>query len=314
MNKQNSFITSYCLAVAVMLALLGPLAQKGWGDFILLNDEQFTVNSFHNQGTLYDRSRVFIVLGGEVRGLRIQDSSTANISGGSVSSLDARDYSTVNISSGNVTILYANESSVVGMSGGFLEDHLISCALSVVNLSGGNVSRLWPCNSSTANISGGDMEYLTAYDSSTNNISGGYMAYLYAEGSSTVNLSGGNVSHLYAHDSSVVTFYGRDFLASGGLILDGERVLGTGNLSGVWMDGTWWAVNIHGNPPTATIRAIPEPATLLLLGLGAVMLRRRCHGNPYYRVQKHQCELFSQHKLVPWLITKKSLLFRRYAE
>jgi len=51
--------------------------------------------------------------------------------------------------------------------------------------------------------------------------------------------------------------------------------LGTGTLSGEWLDGTPWTVNILSNYPTARILAIPEPATFLLLGLGAVMLRRK---------------------------------------
>jgi len=34
-------------------------------------------------------------------------------------------------------------------------------------------------------------------------------------------------------------------------------------------------VNISTNDPTATILAIPEPGTLLLLVLGAVMVRKK---------------------------------------
>jgi hypothetical protein len=85
------------------------------------------------------------------------------------------------------------------------------------------------------------------------------------------------VSYLRASQSSVVTFHGRDFGLHGGLWLDGDRVLGTGLLTGEWTDGTPWAVNILDNASTATIRAIPEPATLLLLALGGavLVLRRR---------------------------------------
>jgi len=82
------------------------------------------------------------------------------------------------------------------------------------------------------------------------------------------------VNYLYAYGYSEVTFYGRNFDYGSGLTLDGNRVLGTGTLSGEWLDGTPWALNILGNSSTATI-LVPEPATLFLLGLGAVMLRKR---------------------------------------
>jgi len=207
------------LFVATILALLGPLAQKGRGNFVLLHDEQLTVNSHHNQGTLYDTSRAFIVSGGSVDSLDAYDSSSVDISGGSVSYyLNAYNYSTVNISGGSV---------------GRLED------------------------SSAVNISGGSVEGLCTW------------AF------STADISGGSITNLDAYDSSVVTFYGQNFHVGAGLTFDGERVLGTGTLSGEWMDGTRWAVNIFTNQPTANIFAIPEPATLLLLGLGAVMVRRK---------------------------------------
>jgi hypothetical protein len=98
---------------------------------------------------------------------------------------------------------------------------------------------------------------------------------LNASNTSTANISGGSVDYLGAFDSSTVIFHGRDFQVAGSLVLDGDRVLGIGLLSGEWMDGTPWSVSILMHDPTATILAIPEPATLFLLGLGAVLLRKR---------------------------------------
>jgi hypothetical protein len=205
----------------IVLALLGPLAQKGRGDFVLLNDEQLTVNSYHYQGTLFDTSHVFIVPGGSVHTLG-------------------------------------------------------ACNYSVVDISGGSILDLNAYNFSAVEISGGNVNTLDTYNSSTASISGGSITGLYPHDSSTVGISGGSITQLAAYDYSVVTLYGQNFCVGGGLAFDGERVLGTGILSGEWMDGTRWVVNILTNRLTATILAIPEPATLLLLGLGAVMVRKRC--------------------------------------
>jgi hypothetical protein len=117
---------------------------------------------------------------------------------------------------------------------------------------------------------------LVAQNLSTVNMLYGDVSELYACGSSTVNLSGGNIKYeLDATDFSTVKFFGQNFLLGPGLFLDGSQLLGTGSLSGAWMNGTPWTVNISEHDSTARILLIPEPCTLLFLGLGAAMVRLR---------------------------------------
>ena len=250
------------LFVAAILALLGPLAIEGRGNFILWNDESLTVNSSHSQGILYDTSRAFIVTGGSVNYLYANNSSGVNISGGGVSNLYAYNSSGVNINSGSVSSLNAYNSSDVNITyRGSVGNHLSALDYSTVDISGGSLYRLSAYDSSGVNISGGTVtNCLYAYNSSGVNISGGGVSNLYAYNSSDVNISGGSLDYVYAYNSSVVTFYGQNFRVGGGLVFYGEQVLGTGILSGEWVDGTRWAVRITGNEPTATILAIPESA------------------------------------------------------
>jgi len=49
----------------------------------------------------------------------------------------------------------------------------------------------------------------------------------------------------------------------------------SGLLSGEGMDGITWMENILKNQSTANIMDVPVPATLLILGLGAVLLRKK---------------------------------------
>ena len=94
--------------------------------------------------------------------------------------------------------------------------------------------------------------------------------------SSQVNVFGGSVGELGAFGTSTVTFDGQDFVLGTGLSFDGNKVMGTGILSGKLMDGTAWSTSILVHDAGATILAIPEPATLSLLTLGGLaMLRRR---------------------------------------
>jgi len=279
------------------LALVGPLAGEGRGDFILRNDEQLTVNSVHIQGTLYDRSRASVVPGGTVTDyLRTYNSSKVDVSGGYVGYILAYETSAVHLSGGCVPTLNAFAASAVDIAVGGDVDRLDAFGTSTVHLTGGivdtllardtsavhlssqcvRVGALTTLNSSTVHFTGGIVNTLSVQNTSAVDISGmSRVSWLGTFDTSMVHLSGGTVDRLDAFENSAVTFYGKDFFLGTGLSLDGERVLGTGILSGRWLGGTTWAVNITGNDSGATILLMPEPTTLALLALGGLLALRR---------------------------------------
>jgi hypothetical protein len=91
------------------------------------------------------------------------------------------------------------------------------------------------------------------------NISGGSAEGLSAGYTSTANISGGSMNFLNTWDSPTVNLHARSFHLGDGLSLDGIRVLGTGLISGEWLDGSPWALDITSNGPEATIRIMSRP-------------------------------------------------------
>ena len=225
------------------------LTLEAQANVFLWNDEQITIDSSYQDVYLYDVSRAFIVPGGQVDELYAYDFSTVDMSGGSVD-----------------LALWAGESSTVNMSGGTIGGDLHALDSSTVNISGGVVNHLYARFGSTVNISGGTIgDFLRAHGVSTVNISGGTVSGgIDARFGSTVNMSGGTIGgDLWAYESSTVTFNVRDFWLSGSLTLDGERLFGTGILSGEWMDDTpRWEINIATNSGTG-IFIVPEPVATL---------------------------------------------------
>jgi len=146
---------------------------------------------------------------------------------------------------------------------------------------GGSITNAYLYNFSTLYVSGGRIDHVYAYGNSVMNVSGGSIGDVAAGitiiGNEIVNISGGMVSKLGAGDFSTVLIYGYDFQTTGGLSLDGQRVVGTGVLTGKWFDGTSWTTTIYLND--GIIQVVPEPSSLLALlcGLGGIsgMMRKR---------------------------------------
>jgi len=110
-------------------------------------------------------------------------------------------------------------------------------------------------------------------------------SYLIAYYNSSATVSGGSIdSGIYTNSSlpyeAVVTFYGTDFAIDGtpigyGIFDTGGKYEVTGQLTGTLANGDPLDIEFDIWNDSSIVLT-PEPATLLLLGFGAVMLRRKC--------------------------------------
>jgi hypothetical protein len=177
-----------------------------------------------------------------------------------------------------------------------------------VNMTGGLVSEIYTYDVSTLNLFDGHAGSLYARDQSNVNISGGYItgintsgdatanisqnAYLYGGAvshSGTINITGGTVTFLGAFDSGTINLYkvtGANYLASGGDLAtinvfgydltktNTGGMYGVGQIMGFWQDYSPFTIDLDGSDTYSHINLVPEPATLLLLGLGTLLLRK----------------------------------------
>lgn len=234
-----------------------------------INVSDGSVGSIEGHLCAYDSSKISIS-GGSIYGyLYAYESSQMHISGGSIDGhFRIYDNSKVDISAGSMYFVIAFDNSEITMSGGAISDDLAAIRSSLVNISGGLIG--WD---------------LVAYDSSRVSISGGSIGRdLWTYNSSQMDIFGGSIGNeLIAYNDGTVTIHGFDFAVDGHPFGYGELTSIFGgdwenepyrHLTGVLASGELIDNDfLIGN--SAKIILVPEPATLLLLGLGVVLLHKK---------------------------------------
>ncbi len=201
---------------------------------------------------------------------------------------------TVSMFGGRVSLIQSYDSSIFNMAGGITE--ALAYNQSTINVSGGTIFTLHSHDFSNVNVFGGQVNSITAYDTSTINVldnanlfalfahdsgvinmTGGVSRSIVVSEFGMVNLSGGFISDgLGANDSGLINVYGYNLakFSTGGNY-------GFGFVSGQWQTVIPFGIPFNialGSPDTYSriiLYQIPEPATVLLLCLGNLLVRKR---------------------------------------
>jgi hypothetical protein len=162
--------------------------------------------------------------------------------------------SELNLRGGIVDAVPASEHSVLNVSGGKITDSLVTGNANV-NMSGGDVGSFLMRNNSKLNVSAGDLRWLGIYDDSI------------------AVLKGGNINTISSQQSPSTVKHIT-------MICDVDSVSISNNLlTGKWLDGSSFSISLYNQAGYSSvysnIQFIPEPATLVLLAAGGLLLRRR---------------------------------------
>jgi len=238
--------TSLLLFIAVIVVLASTELEAVPEDKIFTSSGQILPGEEWNNVYIYNDDTIVDMLGGSVAEMGAYDWGTINVTAGQVGRLDAWEFSIANVSGGEVGMLEACDSGTVKV--------FPDATLFRLNASG----------SGTAHMSGGTTEYVGAGDSGV------------------INLYGGTITEcLAAQDSSTINIYGYGFTydpAAGSR--DG------GQLTGFWLDDTPFSIDLYGTGTYSHINLIPEPASLLLLALGALLSRQSLDKSGNYSIIK----------------------------
>ena len=241
------------------IAFCAPSARAVNVDFY--NDATIQNGDIYNVVNVYDsppdQTNIHMT-GGGVDLMRTYDYCTINLTGGGINTLGARGYSTVNIfGEAQIQSAGVNEWGSLNISGGKLNS-AGATGQSMLNISGtGSVLSVRVSQSGMMNMTGGEIDRLQLFDSVIVNLYSGSIV----EGIST---------RAGDFDGSINIYgYGLVKTSIGGLY-------GYGEVHGFYQDGTAFSIDL-GHDIYPHVNLIPEPATIILLSLGAAILRKQKH-------------------------------------
>jgi hypothetical protein len=192
---------------------------------------------------------------GTVDEVRLYEYSHGSILGGSVSSVVAGHESSVDISDGIFDLVLGAGNTHISITGGQFNGFMfVEGDNYIFEMSGGYTGVVDGSGAGYTAITGGEIDVLVS------NLSG------------TVEVFGGQINHLGVgdySDSGLIIIHGTNFNFDYGYITDFSGILTGTLLSGETILADF---ERYGD---AQILLVPEPATLLLFGLGGLVLRKR---------------------------------------
>lgn len=141
----------------------------------------------------------------------------------------------------------------------------------------GGIDRVRLYDTSLMNLYDGEVGYITVDENSALGMTGGFVNNVFLTENGSVTVSGGGINTLVIGQAiEEDTFYTLvcdiDSLI---YTYDGAAVLG---IAGDWLDGSEFDIelfNAVGGPVIDHIQFVPEPATLCMVGVGVLLVRRR---------------------------------------
>ena len=137
---------------------------------------------------------------------------------------------------------------------------------------GGDVFKLETHNISFFDMHGGEMDILSTHDDSEIDIYGDSIGTMYIYDNSTINIFSFSLTGLGAVGNSSINLYAYDVF---------HHTTGGSNHNG-WVEGNFLADDVYFSfdllqeDSFLHVNVVPEPMTILLLGLGAVGIQRKC--------------------------------------
>jgi len=144
---------------------------------------------------------------------------------------------------------------------------------SALNMYGGSMVDAGFRDASTVFVSGGRLSGVSFHETAAFQFAGGHLRWLNICDEATAVFSGGSIETIVSRQHSDLTKHIT-------FVCDVKSVQRAGGiLSGNWLDGSAFSIALEDRPgfdsTYSNIQFIPEPTTLLLFGLGTILLRRR---------------------------------------
>ncbi len=176
------------------------------------------------------------------------------------------DGTVVNMTGGQVSQLSTsyNHNCIFNMSGGKITDFILMRRLNTFNFSGGSITAAFELGG-TVNLSGGSIDSWGKITGSTS-ITGGSLNFSKLMIYGQLDVYGGllNISD-FEHSGGITNIYGSDFSYNSA----------SGILTGYLLDGNQFAFAGVTDYDYQHINLIPEPMSVVFVGIGLLTLRKR---------------------------------------